>query len=215
MKWSVAVAVAALLIVLLLNLKNDELVQIQSGENVSAVMADSELLEPVKPAAVAVPQTIDAVEPETESVIEPRAEIELDQQAIASFRDSIENGDPRAPALNQSRQRDEEPSPEQLEDPQQYEQYERRQQMRVYRAYVEASKSKVAELEKMIERGQREGVDEEQLEFARNKIKGIQEMAEELKREYPDIMEDNYAPADDWLTNNLGVEDPQAAENNN
>lgn len=204
----------ALMTGLLRHLTQSDLVQIQPIADIAVVASGDEPPMTAEPVPVATTTTTSG-EPESTSDVLNRIEPELDSQAIASFRDSIKNGDPRAPALNQSRQRDEEPTAAQLEDPQLYEQFERRQQMRVYRAYVEASKSKVAELETMIERGQREGVDEEQIEFARAKIKGIQEMAEELKRDYPDIMESSYAPADDWLTNNLGVEDPQTIENTN
>ncbi|KZZ42419.1 MAG: hypothetical protein MK185_10025 [Saccharospirillaceae bacterium] len=213
MKWPIAVLVIALVMLVIFNLNNDDLVRIQLGADVSHNIADAEPLLSFETDTVTSSQVVSATV--RESDITPRADIELDQQAIASFRDSVENGDPRAPALNRTRQRDEEPSAEELADPQRYEQYERRQQLRVYRAYVEASKSKIAELEKMIERGQREGVDDEQIAFARNKIQGIQEMAEELKREYPDIMEEHYAPGDDWLTNNLGIEDPQDIGNSN
>lgn len=142
-------------------------------------------------------------------VTDYRPEFDLDEQAIESLRDSLENGDPRAPALNRSRQRDEVPTAAQLEDPDLYAAYERRQQNRVYRAYVEASKVKVAELEKMIERGKREGVSEEQIKFAEDKIAGIKNMAAELQRDHPEIMQDDLAPKDDWLVDNLGVSDPQ------
>jgi len=127
--------------------------------------------------------------------------IELNPEAVNALRDARLNGDPRTPPLNQSRKRDELPTNEELEDPQLYQQYERRQQNRMFRAYVEASKVKVAELEKMIERGRQEGISDEEIAFAERKIQGIEEMAEQLKRDHPEIMQQSYAPADDWLLN--------------
>lgn len=150
------------------------------------------------PAAVVLPQPDDhpgAAAALTEAaVITPRPEV------VESLREARLNGDSRTPPLNQSRQRDELPSAEQLQDPELYQQYERRQQQRMYRAYVEASKIKVAELEKMIERGRREGISAEQIAFAEQKAQGIQQMAEQLQQQHPEIMADDFAPADDWLT---------------
>ena len=207
MKWIVA-AVLLLALSLVFLLPENNLVQVltpvEQGDTVSETAKEK------KPAPVvqAVPAPAAQFTESAEEAVPARPEIQLDQQAIESFRDSVANGDERAPALNRSRQRDEEPSGDELEDPELYQQYERRQQKRMFRAYVEASKIKVAELEKMIEKGKREGVSEEEIEFARNKIDGILQMAEELKRDHPDIMQQDYAPADDWLTNNLGVADP-------
>jgi len=155
-----------------------------------------------------------SVAPEPEVEVSNRQPGELDSDAIASLRESMVNGDSRAPKLNKTRQRDELPSAEELADPELYQRYERRQQNRMYRAYVEASKIKVAELEKMIERGKQEGISDEQIQFAEDKIKGIQDMAAQLQIDHPEIMEDNYTPADDWLVDNLGIEDPQSETEN-
>jgi len=150
------------------------------------------------PAAVVLPPPDDHLSATAEmaeaEAIAPRPEV------VESLREARLNGDSRTPPLNQSRQRDELPSAEQLQDPELYQQYERRQQQRMYRAYVEASKIKVAELEKMIERGRREGISAEQIAFAEQKAQGIQQMAEQLQQQHPEIMADDFAPADDWLT---------------
>ena len=138
----------------------------------------------------------------------------LDPDAIESLRQARLHGDDRTPNLNKSRERDELPTPEQMEDPELYQEYERRQQQRVYRAYVEAAKIKTAEIRKMIEQGKEGGISDEEIAFAEAKIKGIEDMAAQLQQEHPDIMQDEYKPADDWLIDNLGVSDPQTDEEN-
>lgn len=138
--------------------------------------------------------------------------LSLNPEAIESLRQSRLHGDDRTPNLNKTRERDELPTPEQLEDPELYQEYERRQQQRVYRAYVEAAKIKTAEIRKMIEKGKQEGISDEEIQFAEDKIKGIEDMSAQLQRDYPEIMEDEYQPADDWLIDNLGVSDPESPE---
>lgn len=127
-------------------------------------------------------------------------------EAVASMRQARIEGDPRAPALGQHHER-EVPSEAELGDHEQYLEYERRQQKRVYRAYVEASKVKTAQLRSMIEQGKAEGVSPEEIAFAEEKIRGIEEMAITLQQDHPDIMEDSYEPPADWLIENLGKED--------
>lgn len=131
---------------------------------------------------------------------------------VASLRQARIDGDPRAPKLSKHHER-ETPSEEELGDHEQYLEYEQRQQKRVYRAYVEASKVKTKQIRDMIERGKAEGVSDEEIAFAEEKIRGIEEMAAELQRDYPDIMEDNYQPPADWLIENLGQQ-PDSAQSN-
>lgn len=127
-------------------------------------------------------------------------------EAIASMRQARINGDPRAPKLAEHHER-EVPTAEELGDHEQYLEYERRQQKRVYRAYVDASKIKTAQLRSLIEQGKAEGVSAEEIEFAEKKIRGIEEMALTLQQDYPDIMDDSYQPPADWLIENLGKND--------
>jgi len=177
--------------------------------------------------SVAVIQNTPAIETETlptdtiEEVQEPELVEEVDEQpdtldpdAIESLRQARLHGDDRTPNLNKSRERDELPTPEQMEDPELYQEYERRQQQRVYRAYVEAAKIKTAEIRKMIEQGKEGGISDEEIAFAEAKIQGIEDMAAQLQQQHPDIMQDEYKPADDWLIDNLGVSDPQTDEEN-
>lgn len=127
-------------------------------------------------------------------------------EAIASMRQARLEGDPRTPKLGEYHQR-ETPTTEELDDHEQHLAYERRQQKRVYRAYVDASKIKTAQLRSMIEKGKAEGVSAEEIAFAEEKIRGIEEMAITLQQDHPDIMQDSYQPPTDWLIESLGKDD--------
>lgn len=127
-------------------------------------------------------------------------------EAIASMRQARIEGDSRAPKLGEYHQR-EIPTKEELGDHEQHLEYERRQQKRVYRAYVDASKIKTSQLRSMIEQGKAEGISAEEIAFAEEKIRGIEEMAITLQQDHPDIMEDSYQPPADWLIENLGKDD--------
>jgi hypothetical protein len=129
-----------------------------------------------------------------------------DPEAVASMRQARLEGDSRAPNLAPNHER-EKPTEDELVDHEQYLEYERRQQKRVYRAYVEASKIKTTQLRSMIEQGKEEGISAEEIAFAEEKIRGIEEMAMTLQQDYPDIMEDSYQPPADWLIENLGKDD--------
>lgn len=122
-------------------------------------------------------------------------------KAVASMRQARLEGDPRSPALGDYHER-EVPTEEELGNHEQYLEYERRQQKRVYRAYVEASKIKTTRLREMIEKGKAEGVSSEDIAFAEDKIRGIEKMAITLQQDFPDIMDDGYQPPADWLIDN-------------
>jgi len=127
-------------------------------------------------------------------------------EVVASLRQARLEGDSRTPNLAPNHER-EAATEEELGDHEQYLEYERRQQKRVYRAYVEASKVKTAQLRSMIERGKAEGISDEEIAFAEEKVRGIEEMAAKLQQDYPEIMQDSYQPPADWLIENLGKED--------
>jgi len=127
-------------------------------------------------------------------------------EVVASLRQARLEGDSRTPNLAPNHER-EAATEEELGDHEQYLEYEQRQQKRVYRAYVEASKVKTAQLRSMIERGKAEGISDEEIAFAEEKVRGIEEMAAKLQQDYPDIMQDSYQPPADWLIENLGKED--------
>lgn len=136
-------------------------------------------------------------------------------EAIASMRQARMEGDPRAPKLGKSPER-EKPTKEELTDHGQYLEYERRQQKRMFRAYVEASKIKTAKIRSIIEQGKTAGISAEQISAAEDKIRGIEDMATQLQQDYPDIMEVSYQPPADWLIENLGKDEDsvKTAESN-
>ena len=134
-------------------------------------------------------------------------------EAVASMRQARIEGDPRTPTLGEYHER-ETPTTEELGDHEQYLEYERRQQKRVYRAYVEASKIKTARLREMIEKGKAEGISAQEIEFAEKKILGIESMAATLQQDYPDIMEDSYQPPADWLIENPDKNDNSIKSDN-
>ena len=127
-------------------------------------------------------------------------------EAVASMQKARFEGDSRAPKLGEHHER-ETPTEAELGDHEQYLEYERRQQKRIYRAYVDASKIKTAQLRSMIEQGKTEGVSAAEIEFAEEKIRGIEEMAITLQQDFPEIMDDSYQPPADWLIENLGKDD--------
>ena len=127
-------------------------------------------------------------------------------EAVASMRQARLEGDPRAPSLAEHHER-EAPTEAELGDHEQYLAYERRQQKRVYRAYVDASKIKTTQLRSMIEQGKSEGISAAEITFAEEKIRAIEEMAIKLQQDHPDIMDSNYQPPADWLIENLGKDD--------
>jgi hypothetical protein len=166
-----------------------------------------------KNSTVILPSRINQVQTEEKST--PQYESKRDEivedfipnpEAVASMRQARLEGDPRAPKLGNHHER-EKPTEEELGDHEQYLEYERRQQKRVFRAYVEASKVKTAQLRSMIEKGKTEGVSPEEIAFAEDKIRGIEEMAIKLQQDHPDIMETSYQPPADWLIESLGKDD--------
>lgn len=122
----------------------------------------------------------------------------LNSDAIASMQAARINGDPRAPKLSPSRPR-EMPTAAELADEEQYLAYEQRQEKRMYRAFVDASKQKTALIQQYIDQAEAGGISEEEVAFAREKIRKIEEMALKLQQEHPDIMQDSFKPEDNWL----------------
>ena len=157
-------------------------------------------------ARAAVEETSEGVQYDSQGSQDYEESFTLNPAAIASMRQARIEGDPRAPKLGEYHER-EIPTTEELGDHEQHLEYELRQQKRVYRAYVDASKIKTTQLRSMIERGKAEGISAEQIAFAEEKIRGIEEMASKLQQDHPDIMEDSYQPPADWLIENLGKDD--------
>lgn len=122
----------------------------------------------------------------------------LNSDAVQSMANARVHGDPRAPAVHASKPR-EMPTAAELADEDLYLQYEQRQEKRMYRAFVEASKGKVALIQSYIDNAEAGGISDEEVAFAKEKIRRIQAMAEKLQQDNPDIMGDEFRPQDNWL----------------
>jgi len=204
-KWIIAggISISLLYAVSLLLSSSDqeaENVVVHRGASISPPPPKPLTLETTEKPTAAANDEMDELPEEDQ----PSEEItyDLDPAAIEAMRHARLHGDPRTPPIERKAER-ELPTEKELADPELYAAYEMKQKKYAYRMYVEASKQKISEIEKMIAEGKEQGVSEEEIEFAQNKIKGIQEMAEQLQKEYPEIMSDEYLPQsaqqDDWL----------------
>lgn len=118
---------------------------------------------------------------------EAYADIELDEEAIASLRGGILFGDPRTPPIERS-PAGEMASAEELADPDLYAEYETRQEKKLKRAYVIESEKFIAQLRSDIERGRAGGIPPDEIAKVERKIKGIEEMRAKLLRDDPALL---------------------------
>jgi hypothetical protein len=114
--------------------------------------------------------------------IEQVSEAKSAAQSLAETR----NGDPRTPPIQRA-ERGEQPSVAELADPKLYQQYETRQNMKLYAAFVEAAKSEVPRLRADIERGRAAGIAPEKIARVEEKARRIEAMQAQLLREYPNL----------------------------
>lgn len=122
----------------------------------------------------------------------------LNSDAIASMAQAREQGDARTPPIVRATPR-QMPTADELADDDLYQKYEKRQEMRLYRAYIEASAAKIALIESHIEQARAGGISEEEIEFAKKKMEGIRAQSEQLLRDHPDLLADKYQSPDNWL----------------
>lgn len=181
-------------------------VDVRVGENNTSPQAEESAYTPTVVPPVQVPVVPDSANGKTaDSALHDLDNSELDawlprlnSDAIASMQAARINGDPRAPKLSPSRPRDM-PTAEELADEELYLAYEQRQEKRMFRAFVEASKQKTALIQQYIDQAEAGGISEEEVAFAREKIRKIEEMALKLQQEHPEIMQDSFKPEDNWL----------------
>ena len=131
--------------------------------------------------------------PVTNDVDERHSEEELaplDVYAIDSMANARLNGDDRAPPIVRGAQ-GESATPEELESPELYLEYESRQERKIYKAYVEAADIKIEMLEEQIAIAKERGMLEEELEVGIEKVRRIKEMKEQLLRDNPDLLVEN------------------------
>jgi len=148
---------------------------IKKPEQVSLIKAHSELT------------TNDLVDEESDPEDEPYP---LDTYAIESMTNARLNGDDRAPPIVHGSQ-GESATPEELESPELYLEYESRQERKIYKAYVEAADIKIEMLEDQIAIAKERGMAEEELEVGIEKVRRIKEMKAQLLRDNPDLLVEN------------------------
>lgn len=110
-------------------------------------------------------------------------------EAVSALRNSMENGDPRTPPLARSEDLRDMPSAAELADPDLYQQYEQRQNQKVYASFASAATQKISELENMIARAEAEGLPPEQIQEGREKLEGLRNQRDEILQAHPDVAE--------------------------
>ncbi|MDX1802443.1 MAG: hypothetical protein R3292_00080 [Alcanivorax sp.] len=115
---------------------------------------------------------------------------------VASLRHAMANGDPRTPPLVRPTDLRKPPSAAELADPQLYQQYETRQKMRVYAAFVKASGQKITKLETLIARGKQGGVSAAQLAEGQAKLDQLRQQRNKTLAHYPDLAKAAAPPPD-------------------
>ncbi len=109
---------------------------------------------------------------------------------LNSMADARINGDPRTPPMVRTTVEREMPTPEELADPDLYQEYESRQNQKVYRSFYSASKNKLVEMEKLMEQARSQGVSEDKLREGEEKIAKMKAMREKLAQTYDDISDE-------------------------
>lgn len=109
------------------------------------------------------------------------------QVPLNSLADARINGDPRTPPIVRSTIEREMPTPDELADPELYQEYETRQNQKVYRSFYNASKNKLIEMEALMEKARSQGVPEDKLLEGEEKIAKMKAMREKLAQTYDDI----------------------------
>lgn len=112
----------------------------------------------------------------------------LDKAAILSMSEARQHGDPRAPPMSPSGERDP-PTQAELNDPALYAGYEKAQQLKLYQSYINAVPKKVATLQKALDEAAQpgSGITPEQMAFARKKIADLNAMQQKLLAENPTL----------------------------
>ncbi|MDO8654018.1 MAG: hypothetical protein Q7R66_17745 [Undibacterium sp.] len=111
---------------------------------------------------------------------------ETEMSATQSLLDT-RNGDPRTPPIVRNTQEQELPSPDELADPKAYQQYEARQNLRLYSAFIQAAGQEVPRLQADVERAREIGIAPTDIAKVEEKIKRLAAMQAQLLREHPQL----------------------------
>ena len=123
----------------------------------------------------------------TNSIQEEDQPIKLNSQAISSLEFARLNGDNRSPPI-QHRVLNQRANSQQLNDPDQYSNYQANKKKQLVRHYVEAAQPKIDRLKEQVKKAKEKGLPPEQLAEGEEKIKKLEEMVEQLKLQYPEVL---------------------------
>ncbi len=123
----------------------------------------------------------------TNSIQEEDQPIKLNSQAISSLEFARLNGDSRSPPI-QHRVLNQRANSQQLNDPDQYSNYQANKKTQLVRHYVEAAQPKIDRLKEQVKQAKEKGLPPEQLAEGEEKIKKLEEMVEQLKLQYPEAL---------------------------
>ncbi len=136
------------------------------------------------PAAGPLP-VAEAALPRSDSPLLPEAIAATPVEAVASLEQAREQGDARMPPVRRDAAPADLPSAAELADPKAYQQYEARQNQRVYRAYLQAADSEIPRLQDDIARARATGLSPEELAQGEEKLRRIQAMRDQLAADHP------------------------------
>jgi len=119
------------------------------------------------------------------SIQEEDPPIKLDSQAISSLEFARLNGDSRSPPINH-RVLNQRASQQQIDDPDQYANYQTSKKRQLIRNYIEVAQPKIDHLIEQVKAAKEKGLPAEQLAEGEDKIKKLEEMIEQLKLQYPE-----------------------------
>lgn len=111
-------------------------------------------------------------------------------QSLLATRD----GDPRTPPIQHEQSTQETPSAAELADPKAYQQYETRQNARLYAAYVQAADEEIPRLREAIARARDMGIPPADLAKGEEKLRRITAMQAQLRNEHPELQNTGAKP---------------------
>ena len=120
------------------------------------------------------------------SIQEEDPPIKLDSQAISSLEFARLNGDSRSPPINH-RVLNQRASQQQIDDPDQYANYQTSKKRQLIRNYIEVAQPKIDHLKEQVKAAKEKGLPKDELAEGEEKIVRLQEMIEQLKTQYPDL----------------------------
>jgi len=109
--------------------------------------------------------------------------------AAKSMADAVKNGDPRTPPINRDPVQQEQATAEELADPKLYAQYEARQNMRLYKGYIQAAEVEIPRLQQDIAKAKAAGLKPEQIAEGEEKLRRIQQMRDQLASQHPELVQ--------------------------